>query len=370
MDYKEAGVDIEKGEALVDWLQQKGQTEPHQDKILHGIGGFASIFKMDFPHLKKPCLVAATDGIGTKLKIAIEFEKYDTLGQDLVAMCANDLICTGAQPLFFLDYFATSHLDLNQAQPFLKGLRQACHQAQMALIGGETAEMPGLYGAGDFDCAGFALGVVDQEKILGAHGVKPGDQVIGVESSGFHSNGFSLLRKLFSKPTELQNHWEELLTPTALYVDLVRSLCQTHRISAIAHITGGGILNLARVLPEGLGVLLKPWEFPPLTLKAQELSAQSGHPMTAPEMLKTFNCGIGLALVVPEEVAPLAREEITSKGFKAFDLGVIEKREQKVEIPSPWPLHGLKNWGFLSQARVQTSKSLLTIGPNSRACLW
>lgn len=318
IDYKNAGVDVEKGEALVDWLQEDQSPTPHQDKVLAGIGGFASIFRFQFPEVKDPCLVSATDGIGTKLKLAIEMESYSTLGQDLVAMCANDLICTGAQPLFFLDYFATSKLDLEQAKPFLAGVRQACHQSQMALMGGETAEMPGLYQPKDFDCAGFAVGVVDREKILGAHQVTEGMVAIGVSSSGFHSNGFSLLRKLFNTEKDLQEFGQQLLEPTALYVRLVMDLLNTHSLAAIAHITGGGMDNVARILPQGLSLKLENWQWPEIFKEAQ-VRAQ----LSETKMLKTFNCGVGLVLILKPDQVDSLQEKVHEQGFQTHALGSI-----------------------------------------------
>ncbi len=331
MDYKSAGVDIEKGEALVDWLKEDQGPKPHADKIIGGIGGFASIFKMDFPNIKEPCLVSATDGIGTKLKLAIDLEKYDTLGQDLVAMCANDLICTGAQPLFFLDYFATSKLEMAQAQPFLAGVKKACHQSQMALIGGETAEMPGLYQPKDFDCAGFAVGVVDRSKILQADNVKPGHRALGLASSGFHSNGFSLVRKLYSTAKDLQEFGDSLLTPTALYVDVAMELFKTLKVSAMAHITGGGIHNVSRVLPDKVGLQLKAWEFPEIFKETQKRAD-----VTTQEMLKTFNCGVGLVVVVPADDYTAADNLAQAKGFKTFDLGEIITSDEKLVFPESW----------------------------------
>ncbi len=331
IDYKSAGVDIEKGDALVDWLQEDKGPRPHEDKIVDGIGGFASIFKMDFPNIQEPCLVSATDGIGTKLKLAIDLEKYDTLGQDLVAMCANDLICTGAQPLFFLDYFATSKLELNQAQPFLAGVRKACHESQMALIGGETAEMPGLYQPKDFDCAGFAVGVVDRPKILKKDNVRKGNRALGLSSSGFHSNGFSLLRKLFSTAEDIQTFGEKLLTPTALYVKCAGQMLEKLPVAVMAHITGGGIHNVSRVLPEGLGLHMKAWEFPELFLEAQRRAQISDQ-----ELLKTFNCGIGLVVVLPEQGCDAAMEIAKSSGFTSYDLGEIVESPEPIIFPEPW----------------------------------
>lgn len=339
-DYKNAGVDIKKAQKLIDWLSkktnfndsdfkkdQKTGSIPHKDCVLEGIGGFASIFRLDQTHLKEPCLVSAADGVGTKLKLAIEMKEYSGLGQDLVAMCANDLICTGARPLFFLDYFSTSKLELDQAKAFLESVKQACHKSQMVLIGGETAEMPGVYQPGDFDCAGFALGVVDRQKILGTHRVKEGMLAIGVSSSGFHSNGFSLLRQLYSKPGDLKKYGKKLLTPTHLYVDLVLDLLKKQNLAAIAHITGGGICNLSRVLPGGLGLKLKAWDFPEIfreTLLRAKISKQ--------EMLKTFNCGVGLVLIVHADQTPGVLSQIKDHGFKSYELGVLEAHKQPIDF--------------------------------------
>jgi phosphoribosylformylglycinamidine cyclo-ligase len=331
MDYKSAGVDIQKGEDLVDWLKADKSPSRYYDQIVGGIGGFASIFQCNFSQMQEPCLVSATDGIGTKLKLAIEMEKYDTLGQDLVAMCANDLICTGAQPLFFLDYFATSHLDLEQAQPFLAGVRKACYEAHMALLGGETAEMPGLYQPKDFDCAGFAVGVVDRPQILKPENLKPGFQAIGVSSTGFHSNGYSLVRKLFSSPEDIKDWGERLLTPTALYVDLAMKLMAQKSIAALAHITGGGIHNVARVLPEGLGLELKAWDFPEIFKEAQK----RGELSTA-EMLKTFNCGVGLVILTSKDQVESVQTEIQSQGFESYDLGSLVESSESLIFPEPW----------------------------------
>lgn len=325
IDYKTAGVDIEKGDQFVDWLQSEAGNEPHKDKVVDGIGGFASIFRFDYPQMEEPCLVSATDGIGTKLKLAIDLEKYDTLGQDLVAMCANDLICTGAQPLFFLDYFATSHLDLTQAKPFLNGVRKACHESQMVLIGGETAEMPGLYQPKDFDCAGFAVGVVDKKQILGATKVKTGMVAIGVSSSGFHSNGFSLLRKLYNQPSDLKAWGEKLLTPTALYVKLALELLKKHNIAAFAHITGGGVHNIGRVLPEGTGLELQAWEWPEIFKETQKRAEISDK-----EMMKTFNCGVGLCVIVPESDVSSIQSIIEQHQFKSYNLGKIVNSTEKI----------------------------------------
>ena len=252
-DYLSSGVNVEAGDALVDWLQEvekegSALKHPHSEKVIAGIGGFASLFRADFAKYKKPCLVTCTDGVGTKVKLATYFRSYKEVAQDMVAMCVNDLICTGGSPLLFLDYYATGKLDLEAAKEFLQGVRKACLESHCALVGGETAEMPGVYANGDFDCAGFAVGVVDEDEALGLNKVVRGDVLLGVASSGFHSNGFSLLRKVFEK--DLDDWKEELLKPTALYVQMVKNLQHAQiQIHALAHITGGGIENIPRVLP-------------------------------------------------------------------------------------------------------------------------
>jgi len=324
LNYKNSGVDVEAGDALVDWLQQ-GESDrsnrPFQKNIISGIGGFASLFRMDFSEYKKPCLVTCTDGVGTKVKLAAQFKNFSGVGQDLVAMCVNDLICTGGKPLMFLDYYAVGQLNLEDAKAFLQSVRQACMDSDCALVGGETAEMPGVYQPGDFDCAGFAVGVVDEEKTIGAHRVQVGDAVVGVSSSGFHSNGYSLLRKVFAE--DLDKYQHELLTPTALYVRLAGQLISQLGVHALAHITGGGVENIPRVLPEGVRLNLKAWEFPPLF---QEVQKRTG--MTTLEMIKTLNCGIGLVVIIPSDKVAACHQIIESQGFKSFDLGFVEKSSQ------------------------------------------
>ncbi len=315
VDYKSAGVDVEAGDALVDWLQESDTTsQPHADKIVSGIGGFASLFRADFSHMKKPCLVTCTDGVGTKVKIASQFERYEGIGQDLVAMCVNDLICTGGEPLLFLDYYATGKLDLRAAKGFLQSVRKACVESECALVGGETAEMPGVYQNKDFDCAGFAVGVVDEEKSLGAHRVKKGDVLIGVSSSGFHSNGYSLLRKVFAD--DLEKWADVLLTPTALYVKLFKKMKASVQLHALAHMTGGGIENVPRILPKDITWNRKDWPWPSSFREVQKRTQ-----MTDEQMLGTLNCGVGLVVVVPPEESGRTRQVIESSGFQAFELG-------------------------------------------------
>ncbi|MBY0314672.1 MAG: phosphoribosylformylglycinamidine cyclo-ligase [Bdellovibrionales bacterium] len=325
MDYKSAGVDIDKGDELVDWIQESSGKGPHEDKMISGVGGFASIMKFDFPEMKEPCLVSSTDGVGTKLKVAVHFESYEGIGQDLVAMCVNDLACCGAKPLFFLDYYATGKLELSQAKPFLTGVRKACDIVGAQLVGGETAEMPGVYQNRDFDCAGFSVGVVDRKDILGSHKVQEGDVVIGISSSGFHSNGFSLLRKVFAEDME---RWKkELLIPTALYTPLVAKLIPLG-IHALANITGSGMENIPRAFPKGLSLKLKDWTWPEPFMEVQRRTK-----LSKKGMLQTLNCGIGMVAILPAEKRKDVEAQIQAMNFKTYDLGFLEKGEEPLIYP-------------------------------------
>ncbi|NQZ01238.1 MAG: phosphoribosylformylglycinamidine cyclo-ligase [Bdellovibrionales bacterium] len=318
LDYKQAGVDIDQGEALVDWLKSTQPKKwPHQERLVGGIGGFSALFRADFQNMTEPCLVSCTDGVGTKVKLATHFGSYQGVGQDLVAMCVNDMICVGAQPLFFLDYYSTGKLEQEAARDFLEGVRQACLKSEMALIGGETAEMPDVYSAGEFDCAGFSVGVVDRPKALGAHRVSAGDALVWVSSSGFHSNGFSLIRKVFAE--DLDQHKDELLKPTALYPELVSQLrASSVEISAIANITGGGMDNIPRVLPENLMAKLQPWSVPQPFLQVKTRAE-----LDWPDLLRTLNCGVGLVLVLPESNTTQAIEVCRGQGYQAGVLGEV-----------------------------------------------
>lgn len=318
IDYKKAGVDIDEGEALVDWLKETQPKKwPHQDRLVGGLGGFSALFRADFRNMKEPCLVSCTDGVGTKVKLASHFRSYAGVGQDLVAMCVNDMICVGAQPLFFLDYYSTGKLEQEAARDFLDGVRQACLKSEMALIGGETAEMPDIYAAGEFDCAGFSVGVVDKEQAFGSHRVKNGDRLLAVKSSGFHSNGFSLIRRVFAE--DLDQYKDELLEPTALYPELVSALkTAAVEISAIANITGGGMDNIPRVLPEGCVADLKPWSVPELFLEVKKRAD-----LDWPGLLRTLNCGIGLVLVVASQQFERAVEVCRTCGLETYDLGAV-----------------------------------------------
>lgn len=338
IDYKQAGVDIEAGDSLVDWLKKTSPKWPNSHLQVQGIGGFAALFRADFKDYKKPCLVSCTDGVGTKVKLAAKANSFKGVGQDLVAMCANDLICTGGVPLFFLDYYACGKLNLHQAKEFLTGVREACLESEMALIGGETAEMPGVYEASDFDCAGFSIGVVDEEKVLGAHLVAPGSRLLGVASSGFHSNGYSLLRKLFAE--DLDQWLEELLKPTALYPKLMKKAVQFGGVQAAAHITGGGMDNISRVLPKGMRARLNSWSVPAPFLEVKKRSGMSWM-----ELLKTLNCGIGLVLVVESSKCEALNTELSSLGHFLIDLGeVVEVSDSQAE--ASWELKDPSWEGF------------------------
>lgn len=332
IDYKSSGVDVEAGDALVDWLKESGAKtrSPHADRLVSGIGGFAALFRVGFPEMKKPCLVSSTDGVGTKIKLAAQFKMYEGVGQDLVAMCVNDLVCAGAQPLFFLDYYATGRLDLEAAKSFLTGVRHACHESGAALIGGETAEMPGVYHGDDFDAAGFAVGIVDEDKALGAHRVSIGDRVIGVSSSGFHSNGYSLLRKVFeSEITAGDEEWKaKLMTPTHLYASLILELAKANQVQAVANITGGGMENIPRVMPKGTVLPLVDWAWPDEFITVQDRAG-----LSRDEMLKTLNCGIGLALIVRPGDVTAVETAVRRHGFKAIPLGTLQASGQAGSEP-------------------------------------
>lgn len=317
-NYKQAGVDVQAGDDLVEWLQKTSEKKQiYSDRVLSGIGGFASVFNMQFPEINRPCLVTCTDGVGTKVKLAAKYNRLEGIGQDLVAMCVNDLICTGGRPLMFLDYYAVGKLDLHQAQSFLQSVRQACAESETALVGGETAEMPGVYHSPDFDCAGFAVGIVDQDEVLGPHRVQVGDQLLGFSSSGFHSNGYSLLRKVFEK--DENEYLNTLLTPTRLYVKLMKGLQEAQiKLKAAAHITGGGIENLPRILPENTKAFVKKWPWPPEFLEVQKRTQLSDN-----EMLKTLNCGLGFVLVVSSEQQEAVLSKSKELGYSAWHLGSV-----------------------------------------------
>ncbi len=331
MDYKSAGVDIEQGDALVEWLKTDSQSPKNPyGKVLSGIGGFAALFETQFSKMKNPVLVSATDGIGTKVKLASAYERYSEVGQDLVAMCVNDLACVGATPLFFLDYFATSKLDQKQARDFIGGVRSACEHVNCALIGGETAEMPGVYQERDFDAAGFCVGVVDKDAVIGPHLVKEGQKIIGVHSSGFHSNGYSMVRKLFAD--DMDQWIESLIKPTKLYSNLVADLMNSSiLLSGVAHITGGGIDNLLRVMPPQAKAEFKGWEVPALFTEAKTRAG-----LGLGGLLRTFNCGMGLMLIVNQSDEDQVLSLVNQKGHSGETIGSISWAPDATEPQWTW----------------------------------
>lgn len=322
--YKDAGVDVENADKTVDWMKSNlkaSPDSPHQSKVLSGVGGFSALFDGNFKNYKNPVLVSSTDGIGTKLLMGIESGLTQGLAQDLVGMCANDLLCVGAEPLFFLDYFASSKLDSVALKEFFTNLKKACVESHLALIGGETAELPGLYYKGHFDAAGFCLGVVDKEKIWSPERVNPSDRCLFIESSGFHSNGYSLLRKIFGE--DGGDYKNELMKPTRLYWPLVKELRQVKGVKSCAHITGGGMDNILRALPESIGVRIKDWKW---STVFNEAKSKSG--LSKEEMLKTFNCGVGLGLVVSDESVAAIKNLCEKTGFKVITEGEIFKTSE------------------------------------------
>lgn len=327
LNYKSAGVDIEAGNALVDRIKPIA-AKTRNAGVMAGLGGFGSLFELPLDRYKKPVLVSGTDGVGTKLKLALDMNLHNTVGIDLVAMCVNDIVVQGAEPLFFLDYFATGKLDVDTAAAVIEGIGKGCEQAGAALVGGETAEMPGMYGEGDYDLAGFCVGVVEKDRIIDGSKVKAGDKLIGIASSGPHSNGYSLIRKIIARSglalTDLVNGkplGETLLTPTRIYVQPLLELMKQVDVHAMAHITGGGITeNLPRVLPQGLSakIDLSAWQMPEIFLWLQ----QQGNVDLA-DMLVTFNCGVGMIVCVDAADEAHALAMLSQHGEVAFSIGAI-----------------------------------------------
>jgi len=325
--YRDAGVDIAAGDALVDRIKPLARATSRAG-VMGGLGGFGALFDLRAAGFRDPVLVSTTDGVGTKLKIAIDTGRHDTVGIDLVAMCVNDLIVQGAEPLFFLDYFATGALSVEQAARVVAGIAEGCREAGCALVGGETAEMPGLYAAGDYDLAGFSVGAAEREALLPA-GVLAGDIILGLASSGVHSNGFSLVRKIvaisglgWNSPAPWardETLADALMRPTRIYVKPLLALHRAGLLRAAAHITGGGLPgNVPRMLPDGTQALLDAgaWPLPPVF----RWLAQTGG-VAADEMLRVFNCGIGMALVVSDAAAATAL--LAEHGEAAFPIGWI-----------------------------------------------
>lgn len=336
--YKDAGVDVEKGDAFVQAIKPMVEST-FRPEVLTKIGGFAGCVSLNLERYKKPILVSSTDGVGTKLKIAFLMDRHDTVGIDLVAMCVNDVVVSGAKPLFLLDYFATSTLDTEKTTKVVSGIVKGCIEAECSLIGGETAEMPGFYKEGEYDLAGFAVGIVENSQLIDGSSVTVGDKLIGIASSGLHSNGYSLVRKLLldQHKMELEKRveeigeilGEELLRPTRIYVKTVLNLTRDFHIGGIAHITGGGITgNLPRIIPKGCKAIVHrgTWDIPPIFSFLKEKGKISEE-----EMLRTFNNGVGMILIIrPKEVEDIL-DRLHSLGEKAFIIGEVGKTEREQE---------------------------------------
>jgi len=336
LTYRDAGVDIDAGDELVERIKPlvKRTMRP---EVLAGIGGFGALVELPLDRYRRPVLVSGTDGVGTKLRLAIETGRHDTIGIDLVAMCANDVVVQGAEPLFFLDYYATGKLRVDVAEAVIRGIAEGCSQAGAALVGGETAEMPGMYHGDDYDLAGFCVGVVEKEAILDGSTCRAGDVVIGLASSGPHSNGYSLIRRVVAASgataaTELDGRalFDRLLAPTRIYVKPLLELARTQSVRGFAHITGGGLTdNIPRVVPDGLEVVLqrRAWARDPVF---EWLQREGG--IASAEMYRTFNCGIGMVVIVPPDGADAALAMLRSRGETASVIGELRAGDRGVII--------------------------------------
>jgi len=332
LSYKDAGVDIDAGNRLIDRIKPHA-ARTKRNGVVDGLGGFGALFEIP-ERYQSPMLVSGTDGVGTKLKLALEMNKHDTIGIDLVAMCVNDLIVQGAEPLFFLDYYATGKLDVDVAESVIKGIADGCLISGAALIGGETAEMPGMYNADDYDLAGFCVGVVEKKKVIDGSKVKPGDTLIGLASSGPHSNGYSLIRKVIevsnadlSQPFDGVTLGERLLAPTQIYVKQLLALHEKIDIHALAHITGGGLLeNIPRVMPNNTQAKIDAtsWQKPAIFDWLQT----SGN-IKDEEMYRTFNCGIGMVAVLDSNDVDTAVTLLNAEGIKTNIIGTIEASQEQ-----------------------------------------
>ena len=336
LTYKDAGVDIEAAEKLVDFIRPLARTT-FRKEVLSDIGGFGGVVAVDQERFPEPLLVASTDGVGTKLRIAFDMEKHDTIGQDLVAMCVNDIIVQGATPLFFMDYFATGKLDEGQAKAVLQGIVDGCRMAQCALIGGETAEMPSFYPQGEYELAGFTVGIVSRNRLIEGKNIQPGDILIGLASNGLHSNGYSLVRKIFSPENGYHlddrlegldcSLGEELLKPTRIYVQPILALLEGFPVKGIVHITGGGFIeNIPRILPGDCRaeINLSQWTVPPI-FKIIEKKEQ----IQLQEMLRTFNYGIGMMVILGADQADEAVRFLQDQGETSFPAGEILPKNQE-----------------------------------------
>jgi phosphoribosylformylglycinamidine cyclo-ligase len=342
--YRDAGVDIDAGNEFVRRITPLVRST-FRPEVLTDLGGFGGLFRFDAARYTEPVLVSGTDGVGTKLKIALLMDRHETVGIDLVAMCVNDIAVSGAEPLFFLDYLATGKLAVAKAEAIVKGIADGCRQAGCALIGGETAEMPSFYPGGEYDLAGFAVGVVDRPKIIDGRTIRPGDVLIGLASSGLHSNGYSLARRVLLEDRKLsltkavgemaQPLGEVLLTPTRIYAKQILELAKSSTLHGIAHITGGGLTeNLPRIFPKGYRAIIKrdSWDIPPVFKLIQEMGRISDV-----EMFRVFNMGIGLVLVVPPSEAELVMSRAGKIGERAYRIGEIaadQSGKERIEYAS------------------------------------
>lgn len=336
LSYRDSGVDIEAGNELVERIKPAIKST-HRPGCVGSIGGFGGLFDLPLDRYKHPMLVSGTDGVGTKLKLAIDLQQYDSIGIDLVAMCANDIAVLGAEALFFLDYYATGKLELDIAESVITGIAEGCKLAGCALIGGETAEMPGVYSSGDFDLAGFCVGIAEKDRIIDGSRVSPGNSIIALASSGPHSNGYSLIRKIIEvSGVDLSMDCggrplaQALIEPTRIYVKNLLELSQAQSINAIAHITGGGLLeNIPRVLPENCTAKLdlSSWPMPAVF----EWLQQAGN-VEDTEMYRTFNCGVGMILIVEHDIANACLSKLTELGEQAWIIGEIAEKQDDTSV--------------------------------------
>lgn len=339
LDYKQAGVDIEAGYEAVDRMKKHVQST-FNPNVLGGLGGFGGLFSIAMAkQMEEPVLVAGTDGVGTKLKLAINMDKHDSIGIDCVAMCVNDVLCQGAKPLFFLDYIATGKLLPKQVEAIVAGIAEGCRQSDMALIGGETAEMPGFYQAGDYDLAGFCVGLVDRKKAIDGSQIQEGDVLLGLASSGVHSNGFSLVRTIIDRQkldlsqtlkSQDQTLGQALLAPTQIYYQALSPLLDQGIIKGLAHITGGGFYeNIPRMLPEGLRAKVHPDAYP---LPEVFQILQAAGDLDWGDMYKTFNMGIGLVMALAPDQADQVLQDLNRRQWLTYNLGQVIRGEKGVEL--------------------------------------
>ena len=330
LTYKDSGVDITKGNQLIEKIKPIAKSTLRPG-VLGGLGGFGAMFEIPLEKYKNPVLISGTDGVGTKLKVAEMLNKHDTIGIDLVAMCVNDLIVQGAEPLFFLDYYATGSLNPEIATSVIEGIGEGCRQSGCSLIGGETAEMPGMYNGEEYDLAGFCVGIVDKNQVIDGSKVNEGDHIVALGSSGPHSNGYSLIRKVLEKSTPSAEQLNSLIEPTRIYVKSILSLANTLPVHAISHITGGGLLeNIPRVLPDHLSAKLNSnsWSQPEIFKWLQKEGNIDSH-----EMYRVLNCGVGMVVIISKESSSQAIEHLSACGENAWLIGeVVHSKGERVII--------------------------------------